>query len=81
MEDIPKGLATLDKILFTGWVLILTIVDWIEVLSLQTKPREFSGDYELSGSFDTQSRVWTTLTAAVAARKPQLRHSDWDGNP
>ena len=44
LEDFPNGLATLDKILLTGWVLSLTIVDWTKVRSLQTKPREFFGD-------------------------------------
>ena len=71
-EDILNGLATLGEIHFTGWILIRTFVDWTEVLSLQTKPREFFGDYELSASSDRRSSVWTTQTAAAAASKPQL---------
>ena len=71
-EDIHNGMATLGEIHFTGWSLIQTFADWTEVLSLQTKPREFFGGYELLASFDVQSRAWTAHTAAAAASQPQL---------
>ena len=60
-EDISDGLATFDKVLFIGWVLILTFVDLIEVFNRQIEPREFSGDYELFSASGLQALVRTKL--------------------
>ena len=60
-EDISDDLATFDKVIFTGWVLILVFVVMIEASNFQTEPREFSGDYELSGTSCFQELVQTNL--------------------
>ena len=49
-EDISDGLATCDKVLIIGKVLILVFVFMIEAFNLQNEPVDFLGDRELSWS-------------------------------
>ena len=54
-EDFPSGFEAVDKIPGIGWVQILAFVvafvGLIEVFNLQSKPKEYPGDYELFGAF------------------------------